>query len=222
MSLIEYPAPDTCLVHILRHGATPHNLLKPPRLQGSGVNESLTDLGRQQAECAGKYLSTRPITAVYSSPLKRAAETAEIIARPHGIANQPLEPLKEIHVGQWEGRTWPEIEAEFADSYALYREDPVKHGYPGGETGRQLIDRVSTQLEQLFRDHVGQEVVVVAHSVVIRLYLGHLLGITPGKSHWTPQSNCGISTVRAKDGKAKVLTLNATTHLMNGARAATA
>lgn len=213
-SVIEFPAPDTTLVYLLRHGATPHNLMKPPRLQGSAINESLTDLGRQQAARAAAALADRPIVAVYSSPLKRAHETAQIVAEPHGHTAQADAAFEEVHVGRWENRTWAEIQAEDAEAYALYRENPHLHGYPDGETGQQLLDRVTAGMQAVVERHQGAEVVVVAHSVVNRLYTGGLLGVPPGDSHGTPTSNCGISTVRFKDGKAKVLTVNATAHLM--------
>jgi broad specificity phosphatase PhoE len=213
-SLIEYPAADTCLLYLVRHGATPHNLLAPPRLQGSGINESLADLGREQAARAARLLAERPIKGVYSSPLKRAVETAEIIATPHGLSVEATPAFAEVHVGRWEGRTWDEIRAEDAQAYELYLQDPLTHGYPEGETGRQLVDRVTQAMLTLMSRHEGQEVVVVAHSVVNRLYLGSLLGVTPEQSHITPQSNCGISTVRCRRAVAKVLTLNATAHLM--------
>ncbi|MCA9240092.1 MAG: histidine phosphatase family protein [Planctomycetales bacterium] len=213
-SVIEYPAPDTCLLHLVRHGATPHNLLTPPRLQGAGVDQSLTELGREQAQRTAALLADRPIAGVYCSPLLRALETAEIIAARHALAATPCDCFREVHVGRWEGRTWREIQNEDPQAYELYRQDPIAHGYPDGETGRQLIDRVARGLEQLMQDHVGRELVVVRHSVVNRLYLGSLLGITPEQSHHTPQTNCGVSTVRHKRGVTKVLTLNATGHLM--------
>lgn len=213
-SVIEFPAEDTCLLHVVRHGATPHNLLTPPRLQGCGVDQSLTELGRQQAQRTSDLLAQRPIVGVYCSPLLRAFETAEIIAKPHELTATPMDCFREVHVGRWEGRTWQEIKDEDPDAYGLYWQDPIVHGYPEGETGGQLIERVTRGMEQLMRDHVGRELVVVAHSVVIRLYLGGLLGIAPDKSHHTPQTNCGVSTVRHKNGVTKVLSLNAATHLM--------
>lgn len=215
MQLIEYPAPDVCLTYLVRHGATRHNEMTPPRLQGSGVNESLSDLGRAQAERTAQRLAERPIRAVYCSPMKRARETARIIAAISGLEAQSDEALREVHVGRWEGRTWAEIEAEDNVAYLLYRQDPLKHGYPDGETGQALLDRVTAKLHALMEQHAGEEIVVVAHSVVNRLYLGSLLGVSPDKSHITPTSNCGVSTVRHKRGVAKVLTLNATHHLMD-------
>lgn len=217
MQLIEYPAPGVCLTHLVRHGATRHNEMVPPRLQGSGVNESLSDLGRAQADRTARHFAERPIRAVYCSPMKRAHETARIIAAASGLDAQPDEALREVHVGRWEGRTWAEIEAEDNAAYLLYRQDPLTHGYPDGETGQALLDRVTGKLHALMEQHAGEEIVVVAHSVVNRLYLGSLLGVSPDKSHITPTSNCGVSTVRFKRGVAKVLTLNATHHLLNGA-----
>lgn len=215
-SLIEYPSPAACLMHLVRHGATPHNEMKPPRLQGAGVDSSLSDVGRRQAARTAEHFAPRPIRAVYSSPMRRAMETAELIARNHDQIVEPVAGLREADIGRWEGRTWAEVQRDDARAYARHRENPYEHGYPDGESLNALLDRVTPEFERLMRAHVGEEIVVVAHSVVNRLYLGELLGVAPNMSHITPTSNCGISTVRCKNGVAKVLTLNATSHLMNG------
>ncbi|MEM1304602.1 MAG: histidine phosphatase family protein, partial [Planctomycetota bacterium] len=133
MSLIdEYPPADgECLLYLVRHGATPHNLKQPPRMQGASIDESLADLGRRQAARAAESLADRPFAAAYASPMKRAMETAGAIAAPHGIAVQPVEALREVSIGEWEGMTWAEIRAQDAERYDRFVNDPVGCGYPG-------------------------------------------------------------------------------------------
>lgn len=213
-SLIDLPSDDTCLMYLVRHGATPHNQMNPPRLQGAGVNESLSETGREQAGRAAAALAGRPIAEVYCSPMKRAVETAQLIAQPHELGPVQTPTLIEVNVGRWEGRTWDEIQAEDPQAYARFRDNPGEHGYPGGENMIQVIERVTAALDGLMVRHLGQEIIVVAHSVVNRTYLGSLMGMHPRDGYRVPQENCAISLVRYKHGKAKAVSVNAITHLM--------
>ena len=111
--------------------------------------------------------------------------------------------LKEVEVGEWEGRNWADIEKNEPAAYAAFREDPGKHGYPGGETLQDLLDRVTPALEGLMGEHVGEEIVVVAHSVVNRVYCGSLLGISLAKGYFIPQANCCVNVVRFRAGESE-------------------
>src|SRR5689334_15025537 len=105
-------------MYLLRHGATGLNLERPYRLQGSEVEHPLAAAGVRQAEGARELLRSVPLRAVYSSPLLRAVQTAEVVARPHGLAVVPLEALREGSVGRWENRTWEDIREAEPEAYA--------------------------------------------------------------------------------------------------------
>lgn len=214
MSLTDLPADDACTLYLLRHGATPPNLVDPPVMQGDGVDEPLAPLGREQAARAAAALAGRPIQAVYASPLIRAMETAAAVAEPHRLEVKPVDGVREVKVGDWLGSNWPEVERKFPEAYRAFREDPGKHGYPGGETLQELLDRVTETLAGLMERHVGQEIVVAAHSVVNRVYTSSLLEIPLAKGYFIPQANCCINLIRYRDGKAKLMTFNAVGHLM--------
>lgn len=214
MSLIDIPAAGDGLLYLIRHGATPPNLVEPPVMQGDGINEPLAEIGREQAARAAAALAGRPLRAVYASPLHRAMETAAAVAEPHGLPPQPVDDVREVKVGRWEGRNWDDVRANEPDNYAAFRENPGRHGYPGGETLQQLLDRVAPALEELMRRHTGEEIAVVAHSVVNRVYVGSLLGISLAKGYWIPQSNCAINLIRWRDGAAKLVAFNQVAHLM--------
>ncbi|MEM9184966.1 MAG: histidine phosphatase family protein [Planctomycetota bacterium] len=213
-SLTKLPAKDTCLMYLIRHGATRHNQMSPPRLQGSGIDESLSELGQKQADRVAGALAEWPIEEVFCSPMKRAVETAAAIAERHGLDATPVDSLVEVNVGRWEGKSWPEIEADDPDTYRRFRENPIEHGYPGGETIGAVIDRVTPTLAGLMADRLGKQIVVVAHSIVIRTYLGSLMGLPPNKGYEVPAENCAVNLVRWKNGKAKAVTINAVGHLM--------
>ena len=214
MSVIDLLSERDSLLHLVRHGATPPNLLNPPIMQGKGIDEPLAEIGRRQAECVAAALATRPLAAVYCSPLKRAVETAATIAAEHGVTVTPVESLVEVRVGRWSGKTWPQIAEEEPDAYRLFREAPDRHGYPGGETLRELHDRVAPTLEELMRRHAGEEFAVVAHSVVNRVYVGSLLGLSLAEGYDLPQANCCVNLIRYRQGGAKLVTFNAVAHLM--------
>lgn len=212
-SLLNGLADNACVMHLIRHGATPPNLVVPPIIQGAGINEPLAPIGREQAACAGRALARTPLAAVYSSPLLRAMETAEAIAAPHGLAVVPVEGLKEVEVGRWEGLDWDVIQRDFPDEYHHFRTDPATNGYPGGETLQGLLARVKSAIEQLLVEHVGEQIAVVAHSVVNRVYMGDLMGLPLNRAYPIRQDNCGINVVRWREGRGKAITVNGVQHL---------
>ncbi|MGL4511719.1 MAG: histidine phosphatase family protein [Lacipirellulaceae bacterium] len=209
----EYATPDCCLMHLVRHGATPPNLIEPPIMQGDGIDEPLAPVGIDQARRVAERLAGVPIAAVYSSPMKRSMETAALIAERHALVVEPVEALREVRVGVWEGLTWPTVERDDPQRYHLFRDDPERHGYPGGETLRELYERTAPALAELMQRHVGQQIAVVAHSVVNRVYLGEVLGVSLAKGRDIAQANCSISQVRWQGRQPRVLTLNEVGHL---------
>lgn len=212
-SLLNGITDDACLMYLIRHGATPPNLVDPPIIQGAGINEPLADIGRLQAARAGEALKAAPLAAVYASPLLRAMETAEAVATPHGLPVTQVEALKEVEVGRWEGLSWDIIERDDPEAYQHFRSDPAVNGYPGGETLQGLLERVKGALELLLEQHVGEQIAVVAHSVVNRVYMGELLALPLNRAYPIRQDNCGINVVRWRGGAAKAVTVNGVQHL---------
>lgn len=205
--------PNDCLIYLVRHGATAHNLLNPPRMQGRHIDEPLTESGMAQAAQVGAALAAKTIAAVYSSPLRRSMQTAEAVAKHHDLPVTAVEGLAEADVGQWEDRSWVDIEANDNAAYLAFREDPVANGYPGGENLRQVTDRVVDAMNTLAADHLGQHIVVSAHSVVNRLYLGELLCVPIALRRRLPQDNCNLNIIRWRAHKQSVVTVNALNHL---------
>lgn len=200
-------------LYLIRHGATGHNLFVPPRMQGRGIDEPLAPLGVEQATAAARLLLDRPLAAVYSSPLRRALQTATAIAEPQGKIPIEVAGLSEVDLGRWENRSWDDIEQNDPEAYAAFRRDPAAHGYPGGENLAEVALRVVDAIDRIVRDHPGEEVAVVAHSVVNRVYLGEILGVPLALRRRLPQDNCGVSTIACRGEKRKLRTLNAVAHL---------
>jgi broad specificity phosphatase PhoE len=182
-------------LYLIRHGATEANLARPARLQGRRHNPPLARLGIRQAEATRDFLAIRPIDHCYCSPLLRAVQTAAIVAAPHGLSPLPLESLTECDVGRWEGLDWQTIRYLDAELHQRFMTNPGEHGYPGGESFRDVSQRVTAAIEELLETHAGGSVLVVAHHVVNRTYLAGLLGLTPDQARQVTLDNCGISVV---------------------------
>ena len=198
---------------LLRHGATANNLARPPRLQGRGVDIGLSDEGRRQADCAASFLADAPLAAVYASPLRRARETAQPLAAQHGLAVQTVMELVEVDVGQWEGRTWPDIQKEDAEAYARFAADPEHHGYRGGENLGDVRRRAIPAMARIAQSHIGQVVAVVAHNVVNRCFLSWVLSVPLASARAVTQDNAAINVLRYRGDHWKLITLNHIFHL---------
>jgi len=201
-------------MYLVRHGATASNLATPAILQGRDVDHGLCDQGRQQAERTAKLLSGRQFLAAFCSPLKRARETAEAIANPHEIEAQAVEALVEADVGEWNGRSWDDIAREEPEAYERFRNDPGTYGYRGGETIKDVLDRVRPAIQRIVSENLGRNVLVVAHSVVNRTFIGNALGLSFSQGRAVSQSNCAVNVVRFRDGKFAVRTVNSVFHLL--------
>ena len=211
--MLPCPAPDTCLLVLIRHGATANNVARPARLQGRRSDLELSAEGRRQAEETAKFLSDCQIDAVFSSPLLRARQTAEIIAGQRHAPVVALEELTEVDVGDWEGRSWSEIEQSHPEEYRRFIQESDTCPYLGGESFIQVQQRVNPALERLMAEHIGGTIVVVTHNVVNRVFLAPLLGVPLNRARGIFQENCGLNLVRYRHGETKLITLNAVTHL---------
>ena len=207
------PADSSCWLYLVRHGATEYNEARPPLLQGQRIDACLSARGRQQAESAAQRLAAEPVARVYASPLLRARQTAEAIARRHGLAVQPADDLIEVDVGQWEGHTWEDIARVDAEAYRLFTVDAGTNPYLGGENLAAVRTRVVAAMERILADNVGRLVVVVAHNVVNRVYLAHLLQMPLAHYRSISQENCGLNLLRYHQGQVRAVTINAIDHL---------
>ncbi len=200
-------------MYLLRHGATDNNVADPPRLQGRRSNPGLSVAGREQVEVTARFLAARRIDAVFCSPLLRVRETAEILARPHGTPVEVVDALIEADLGDWEGRTWSQIERDEPERYRQFMADPGTHGYGGGENFTQVCARVVPVIDQIMQERLGQVVLVVAHNVVNRAVVAHALGLPMAQARRIIQTNCGINVLRFRHERLETLSINSVFHL---------
>ena len=169
------------LQYLVRHGESVSNL--EGRVQGQEDIE-LSDLGRAQARQVAAWsrslFASPPVAQsligeVWSSPLRRARETAAEIAAVLGLPVMLEEGLCELHAGIFQGHLWADLEAEFPDEVAQWRSGDVHYRIPGGESRAQLAARGRAAIEMLARrDTPGM--IVVAHGGVLTAALGSMLG----------------------------------------------
>lgn len=149
----------------VRHGETAWNLAA--RIQGQ-LDVGLNDTGRWQARRVGEALAGEQITAVYTSDLGRARQTAQSIAEVTGTPVVPEEGLRERSFGIFEGKTFEEIHETWPDHAHNWRKRVPEWQPPeGGESLIQLRERVTRTLEALAARHPGEQIVVVAHGGVL-------------------------------------------------------
>ena len=207
------PDEDTTQLFLVRHGATEANERRPYVLQGRGIDFPLSEAGRRQARAVGRFLSKYSLKAVYCSPLVRAVETAAEIARAYELPVRTVEGIHEVDVGDWEGKSWNMIMEETPDAYHAFMKSPGDTPYLGGESYRDVLNRVKPALANVLEQHRGQSIVVVAHNVVNRAYLADVMGLDLRRAKDIHQSNCCVNIIHHKDRTAELLTLNAHFHL---------
>ncbi|RLC75210.1 MAG: histidine phosphatase family protein [Chloroflexi bacterium] len=183
---------------LVRHGQTAWN--KEIRFRGQ-VDVPLNKFGLEQAEATGRYVAVRwPVAAVYASRMSRAMQTAEPIARAHGLTVQPLAGLLDVNCGEWGGLSPDEAAERDPDLLRAWYDAPHTVQFPGGENLIIVRERVLTGLEEVVVHHPGQTVALVSHSVVNRVLLCAVLGL--GNDHFwrLQQDTCAVNVFDVKDG----------------------
>ena len=201
-------------VLLIRHGQSEGNA---ERRFGGHSPTPLSPLGRRQAEATAAAISSESITAIYSSDLLRATETAEPLSIITKIGINHSSAFRERSVGVMEGLTFQEAAEKHPDQYgALLRRD-FDHVLTGGESYRQLLDRAWMKLDAVLTEHTGGRIVIFSHTGTICILALHIMGALDApqlKPVWISSSNCGVSRFELRDdGFIRVITINDTRHL---------
>lgn len=193
---------------LIRHAAHAH---LGHTLTGRLPNVPLSTVGRDQARALSAHLAAEPISAIHSSPLLRAHETAAIIADGRrGDAVQTVGALDEIDFGEWEGRAF----AELADDprWTEWNSSRDVATTPGGETMGGAQERAWSHIAATTRDHPGQTVVMVSHCDVIRAIVARVLGLPLGRLLQFEIGPASVSRIEAGQWGARLLSLNEVVH----------
>lgn len=183
---------------LARHGETDWNATR--RWQGRD-DPPLNERGIAQARELAASLEGEEIDALYTSDLRRALMTAEVVGERLELPVQPLAELREIDVGSWSGLTSVELEQRFPEQYARHVAS-WGTGWEDGETPEQLTERVRAALTRIAGEHPAGRLLVVAHGGVIRALTAVALGVP--FSDFTRGSividNCSVSRFACESG----------------------
>ena len=199
------------MLHLLlvRHGETDWNAQR--RYQGQ-TDVPLSDFGKRQAEFVAKSLLDQKIDAVYTSDLKRARETAEIIVDHNGLEVMPEPRLRELKFGILEGLTFDEAEARYPEMIAAWLED-FNNTPEGAETIQAFNARIVSLLDDLKEKHDGQVVLFVGHGGSLSEILRVVLELSPKKRWYIEMENASLSEVSIAEDYVSLMRLNDTRHL---------
>lgn len=176
---------------LVRHGQIKANRLG--HWHGS-TDSPLTWRGRRQARRTARHIRANhaPLQAIYSSPLERCRHTAEAIARETGLEVRVHEGLREYAIGEWEGLPFQLL----AEQHRFVEQATRDHDFapPGGETLRQVADRIVPAVREIHERHAADaRVLVVGHGAALAVALGSLLHQDPAR--WTSYhfANCSLT-----------------------------
>jgi len=159
---------------LIRHGE--NDLAKRGVLAGRLPGVHLNEAGRKQAQELAEALGRLPIKAVYSSPLERALETAEPLARALRVGIQRDPGLIESNVGRWEGKSVRRL--ALSKYWRIVQRSPSRAGHPGGESFVETQTRVVSALEEICAKHKARDLIAcVMHSDPIKLAVAHYIGL---------------------------------------------
>lgn len=176
---------------IARHGETAWNTADIFR---GRVNIGLSEAGLKQAEQLGEYLNREKIQAVYCSPLPRAFQTAEAVARRFQIKPQPVDELTDLDFGEWEGKSREEVMTKYKTVYEQWLERPDLVQIPGAESLAEATERSLTAVDRIKAQNQDATVSIITHRVITKILICALLGLDTSHFWNIEHSTCGVTT----------------------------
>ena len=210
-----HPKGPSARIFLVRHGETDDN--HGGVFQGQ-AGRGLNARGRVQAEkLALRLAELEPgidLHALYTSDLERAVDTAHILSEVLGLPVHVDEGLREVFVGEWQGKTAREVEEIWPDEVAAWKAGlDVRRG--GGETYAELAARIAESIDRVILKHQGGHLLFVSHGAAIKAFVTSLFGpVAPGLKILGPISNTGVTVLdRDRDGTTRLVVWNDVSHL---------
>lgn len=192
-------------LYLVRHGESEANAAK----RYAGQSDSpLTARGREQAKVVAAALRATLFDRVVSSDLSRAHDTAEIIAREHGLDVEVFPELREIDVGEAAGRAIEDAKQRFDWGPGRFVQ------WPGGESLEQVRDRAVSAVDRIVAASPGKTICIVGHGGVTRILISHFMGLLPALyQHHSPTENTNVTVIRTDGLTYRVESLFEAAHL---------
>jgi broad specificity phosphatase PhoE len=184
-------------LRLVRHGETDYNA---EGIFRGRMDVGLNEKGEQQATSLAEYLSTRRVDVVYTSPLRRATRTAELIASRHGLQTRVVPGLIDLDCGEWQGLSRHEVKERYGELYAQWEKTPHLVRLPGGESLHEVRSRAVDFVHRVAMEN-ERDLVFVSHRVVNKVLICALLGLDD--SHfWNIRLDvCGMTTFSYGKGR---------------------
>jgi broad specificity phosphatase PhoE len=187
---------------VVRHGETDWN--RNGIVLGRAPGVPLNAKGRHDAGLLAEALSTQGIVAVYSSPMERAMETAQILCDRIGLPGPiPTEGILEVDPGEWTGKSRDELLDD--PIWIAAHENPLGVRYPNGEELSEVQARAMATIEPLIEKHVHQTFAIVTHGDVIRSIMAHYMGLSLAYALRIIYDTASVSVVEFKEGESRVI-----------------
>lgn len=181
-------------LHLVRHGQTEWNVEK--RYQGQLDQTSLNKTGLAQALGIAHFLQDRHLTALYSSPLKRARQTSQILSAALRLPMQVDPRLTEVNHGDWQGKLLEEVRSSLPEGGDPRLRDPKNGRAPGGESLYEVYQRMAAAADDYAKNHPDDDIVIVSHGVSIATLICKTNGIPLDEVYrWIPD-NTDIVTIK--------------------------
>jgi len=194
---------------LARHGETDWNVAEVFR---GRIDIGLNETGLRQAELLAEYLSSTRVGAIYSSPLKRAAQTAEVISGYHQLGVNIAPGLTDFNYGEWQGLSHRGVKDKYKKLYAEWINHPEQVTMPGGESLDGVRGRALAVVDNVIARHQGT-VVLVSHRVVNKVLICALLGLDNAHFWDIRQDTCGITNFTYEKGRFILTRHNDTSYL---------
>ncbi len=193
-------------LYLVRHGQVEGHEEK--RYNGQ-ADVPLTQEGLAQFGLLQLRMKKKNLTAVYSSDLSRCVQGAQMLASGRDLEIQTVPALRELHIGDWEGKTWEELQASYPDEWQARLADIVNYRVPNGESLVDLAARIRPALKEIVERHPGEDILLVAHGGVNRVILLDAIGAPLSCLFGIEQSyGCLNAIDYFPDGKSVVQLLN--------------
>jgi broad specificity phosphatase PhoE len=198
-------------IYFVRHGQTEWD--EERRMQGQKDSE-LTAMGKEDSKYLAKELSRTEFSQIYSSPLERAMDTARYIKMGRVQEIIPVDSFKEMNLGEWEGMLDRDVMNQYPEEHFNFWNRPHLFKPQGGESFEELRNRVKKGLDDLIEKAVGDRIVVVTHTLVIKAILS-IVHDYPVDDFWktTVLKSTSLTVLRVEDGKMETIVEGDLSHL---------
>lgn len=194
------------LLIFLRHGQAKNNVER--RLAGRSLGVPLTKTGIQQVKDIAKFLKKMKITSIYSSPIERAKQTAEIVATHCSLDYKIDDRLIELDMGKFTGKPYDEIFASHGNVFLKFYDGDVEIANNGVETFMEVKKRIFDIIQYVNKEHNGENVLLVTHMDPIKAVLSNVLSLKPESIFELIVANASLTIFNDFDGKLSLKAIN--------------